>query len=822
MTQEELLSLINQAAKEGWKELDLSKKELTELPPEIGQLVNLTELYLYDNQFKEIPESIGQLVNLTYIDLFCNKLKEIPESIGNLVNLTELQLFDNQLKEIPPSIGKLVNLTELDLANNQLTQLPDWLEDLPNLEKLDLRQNPLPISPEILGSSKPGSIEEIFNYCRQLRSGKVRPLNEAKLLLIGQGSVGKTSLINRLIDNTYNPNQPQTDGLNVITWKVHVNSKDIRLNVWDFGGQEIYHATHQFFLTKRSLYLLVCNCRTSEEENRLEYWLKLIESFGGKSPVIIVGNKKDEQPLDINRKALREKYPNIQAIIETSCETNEGIDQLRQAIHREVSQLKEVYDLLPLSWFEVKECLEEMDENFISYSKYACICDRKKISEEHNQEQLIDLLHRLGLVLSFRDHPILQSTNVLNPDWVTQGIYALLSDETLKIQTKGILTHNDLSRVLDPQRYPANRHHYLTELMKEFQLCFQISDCQASTFLIPGLLPKDQPEDTTLQGDTLEFQYHYRVLPESIMSRFIVLTHATIHNQIYWRSGVMLAYSEGEEIYNIARIKADLEDKKIFISISGRESTRRSFLLMIRREFYKIHSSFANPEISEWVPVPNHPKHPPLDYQELLGLEAMGEIEYPIGKLRIKVNLRQLLDGYEPLELRQRRRSDRDLAKMESLGIEDRLSIYINNSNQQGDYKPMSETTNTNNYQGANIANQVNQPQDNVQVTAENFSQTTGANTAELLQLITAMRQTAAQFPKEIQDDIIIDIDDVETEVKKPENERNSKRLKKSLIALAAIGTTIATPIVGITDFTNSVLDLGSKVGIELKLPSAP
>jgi internalin A len=812
-------------------QLDLSNNHLKQLPESITQLVNLTLLYLSANYLKQLPESITQLVNLTQLDFSINQLKQLPESIIQLVNLTQLDLSINQLEQLPESITQLVNLTQLNLSNNQLKQLPDWLEKLPNLKELDLRRNLLPISPEILGSPEryfsPGSVEAIFNYCRQLRSGKVQPLNEAKLLLIGEATFGKTSLINRLIYNTFNPNQSQTHGLNVTTWHVHVNSKDVRLNVWDFGGQEIYHATHQFFLTKRSLYLLVCNCRISEEKNRIEYWLKLIESFGGQSPVIIVGNKKDEQPFDINRKALREKYPNIKAIVETSCpisEGNDGIDELRQAITHEVGQLKEVYDLLPLSWFEVKEHLEEMDEDFITYSKYACICEKKTISEEHNQEQLIELLHRLGLVLSFRDHPILQSTNVLNPDWVTKGIYALLSDEVLKTQTKGMLTEQDLSRILDPQRYPTNRHHYLTELMKEFQLCFQIPDCLPPTFLIPGLLPKDEPEHTKLKGDTLEFQYHYRVLPESIMSRFIVLTHPKIYNQIYWRSGVMLAYSEGKETYNIARIKADPEDRKIFISINGRETTRRSFLLMIRDVFNKIHSSFANPEISEWVPVPGYPDHPPLDYQELLGLEEMGEIEYPIGKLRLKVNLRQLLDGYEAIEIRQqRRKGDRDLANMESQRMEewsDRFSINIFNNNQQGNYKPMSEITNNN--QNANIANFVNEAKDNAQVTASNFSQTSGASTTELLQLITTMRQAAAQFPKEIQDDIIIDIDDVEEEIKKPENQRNLTRLRKRLIALATIGTTIAIPIAGITDFVNNATDLGSKLGIELQLPPAP
>jgi internalin A len=717
-------------------ELHLSGNQLSELPESIAQLTNLTRLYLWDNQLSELPESIAQLTNLTELDLARNQLSELPESIAQLTNLTELYLLGNQLSELPESIAQLTNLTELNLSGNQLSELPKWVEELPNLKKLDLRRNPLPISPEILGVPElhedPGSVEDIFNYCRQLRSGTVRPLNEAKLLLVGQGSVGKTSLIKRLLHNQFNPREAQTDGLNVSTWQIQVNSKAVRLNVWDFGGQEIYHATHQFFLTKRSLYLLVCNCRTSEDENRLEYWLKLIESFGDQSPVIIVGNKKDEQPLDINRKALQAKYDNIKAIIETSCETGEGIDDLRSAIIKEVSQLSDVYNLLPLSWFEVKEHLERMTADFINYSKYACICEAKGIEEEHNQEQLINLLHNLGLVLSFREHRILQSTNVLNPDWVTQGIYAILRDEILKTKTKGILTYADLSRILDPQRYPANRHHYLTELMKEFQLCFEVGDRKSETFLIPGLLPKDEPEATQLQGDTLEFQYHYRVLPESIMSRFIVLTHDKIHSETYWRSGVMLAYSEGSELYNIARIKADPEDKKIFISVSGRETTRRSFLLMIRDVFNKIHNSFANLEISEWVPVPGHSDHPPLDYQYLLGLEDMGDRTVTVPKLKLRVDLRQLLDGYEPIELRQRRRMGGREMKIGSLWKEelsDRFQIVNNiyNTNHQENEKTMTE--NTNNLQGANIGNFANEVKDNArQQTNQHIHQAANQN----------------------------------------------------------------------------------------------
>ena len=59
------------------------------------------------------------------------------------------------------------------------------------------------------------------------------------------------------------------------------------------------HATHQFFLTRRSVYILVLDSRLNQEENRVEYWLKIIQSFGGESPVLIVGNKvTDQHPLE--------------------------------------------------------------------------------------------------------------------------------------------------------------------------------------------------------------------------------------------------------------------------------------------------------------------------------------------------------------------------------------------------------------------------------------------------------------------------------------------------------------------------------------------
>ena len=105
--------------------LFLPGNELTgEIPSEIGQLINLKNLQLFNNQLTgEIPESIGDLINLENLQLFNNQLTgEIPESIGSLINLNDLVLYNNQLTgEIPSEIGNLINVNYLYLNDNQLT-----------------------------------------------------------------------------------------------------------------------------------------------------------------------------------------------------------------------------------------------------------------------------------------------------------------------------------------------------------------------------------------------------------------------------------------------------------------------------------------------------------------------------------------------------------------------------------------------------------------------------------------------------------------------------------------------------------------------------
>ena len=105
------LKKMRECTERGNKLLTLSG--LRTLPPEIGQLRNLTGLTLHDNQFTTIPPEIGQLTNLTYLGLKRNQFTTFPPEIAKLPKLEHLDLGENQLTTLPPEIAHLTNLTQL-------------------------------------------------------------------------------------------------------------------------------------------------------------------------------------------------------------------------------------------------------------------------------------------------------------------------------------------------------------------------------------------------------------------------------------------------------------------------------------------------------------------------------------------------------------------------------------------------------------------------------------------------------------------------------------------------------------------------------------
>ncbi|MFM6271759.1 MAG: COR domain-containing protein, partial [Dolichospermum sp.] len=122
------------------------------------------------------------------------------------------------------------------------------------------------------------------------------------------------------------------------------------------------------------------------------------------------------------------------------------------------------------------------------------ICQNEKINEKLKQSTLMELLHQLGIVLNFRDDFGLKGVPVLNPEWVTNGVYKILNDNLLLTEYRGMLTLQELKRILDDSKYPDDKPEFIIKMMEKFELCFPVDNVDnIGGYLIPDLLPKEEP-----------------------------------------------------------------------------------------------------------------------------------------------------------------------------------------------------------------------------------------------------------------------------------------------------------------------------------------
>ncbi len=297
----------------------------------------------------------------------------------------------------------------------------------------------------------------------------------------------------------------------------------------------------------------------------------------------------------------------------------------------------------PQSWFAVKQRIEELGKPYISREDYGELCAEAGLAGDENRETLVDFLHDLGVAVHFKDF-ILKAMHVLDPVWVTNAVYKIITAEKMS-DSKGVLHADCLDSILKQRGderhcYPAHTHVYLLELMKKFELCYPV---ESQAVLIPQLLPVPEPPFTFDYSSALGFILHYHsFLPPSVMPRFLVKRHRQIKPDLCWRTGAVLHdQASGTE----AVVKADMEARRIYLWVNG--PRRKEFLSFLWFTLREINNSFEKLAVSERIPMPDDPTCS-ADYQTLIRYaENKADIYVAEGSGKV-YSVRQLLGTIEP------------------------------------------------------------------------------------------------------------------------------------------------------------------------------
>ena len=624
------------------KQLNLSQNQLSILRINIpSYLKKCTKLELQYNNIKDIPPSILELPLIKELNLSHNKISELPKILWS-ASLVQLNLSYNELKALPGGVTERCadSMKMLRLAHNLLREVPKCVCFLCRLHILDISDNPeilvLPVDLGRLRELKqlilnglhhlydpPPSICENSATCiSYLKSQFIKQTNyyRMKLMLVGKQYVGKTTMVGCLQGKQYP--EGSTIGVDIGDWSYRLSmfKPTFSFSVWDFAGQEEYYATHQVFLSKRSLYLAVWNVldeRKGIEE--LRPWLNNIISQAPESRIIIVGTHLDKLITKLGSREqanakCREYQQQLNQIVEHSFVDNTNVVEvmfvglkgklinvsaLKKQIYKVAEQCTEDGRLvmgssIPVSYNKVDDMLKssKLLEPILHATQFKSMVrslDQPDLQSEDEIRAVTLFLHNVGSLLHFDDHRHnLDDLYFIKPQWLCKLMSTVITVEERNDYIKdGRIDKQDLKKLFQTADHDAYPEKYLEQylvLFNRFEIALPL-DKGGDKLLIPCFLPSIKPKVV----DVLSAGYYYQrkfgfenvTTPPGLWSRLLSRLMNTVNvvtNQLdkdndkdrgllYWRKGI--CWYSGDALFIIESCRLPAEDDGISILYSS-------------------------------------------------------------------------------------------------------------------------------------------------------------------------------------------------------------------------------------------------------------
>jgi internalin A len=548
---------------------------------DLGPLRGLTSLEALECWGTRVSD-LGPLTGLSALrSLICSdtRVSDLTPLKG-LTALRSLICSNTQVSDLAPLIG-LPMLETLTCDGLRLVGLPAWFLQAPTIQTLNFRETRIVGVPVEVLSPDP---EYGGNCLKKLRAhfldqqDGVEPVVEVKLMVLGNGRVGKTQFCRRLAGQAFQSESDSTHGVAIVPARLPAqDGQETALQMWDFGGQDIYHGTHALFMRDNAIFALLWAKdfeRRAEDEsdgllfgNRpLGYWVDYAKHLGGRDRAVTIVQTRCDRPEDedtcpVPERAIKQAFGRS-ALINFSAATNRGLANLLEKLTEAVAYVRERQGVatIGVARHRVKTKLEEMRaadaalpvgqrrHRTLPQAEFRGLCAQAGLRSK--PEFLLDYLHLAGIVFYRKD--IFDNRIILDQSWALDAIYAVFHGTGSYRQLRrfrGRFTRSLLETLVWRDHARGDQELFL-DMMRACGVCFvhREGDAKAGVeaeYIAPELLPSgtEIARDIAAQWDAdtvIETQeYAYEFLHQGLIRAIIASIGSDAGvSALYWRDGL--------------------------------------------------------------------------------------------------------------------------------------------------------------------------------------------------------------------------------------------------------------------------------------------
>ncbi len=588
---------------EALQELICSNTEISDLRP-IQALSTLRSLLFDSTQITDL-RPLSSLTKLERLSIWDTSVSDLSP-IRDLPALKYFNCSNTSVRELTPLLD-LPCLETLGANTCTLDDIPRKLVFSEILCCLTLHETNIPGIPTEVLSDKPNSncLPTLRAHLLDLEAGSAE-IRQTKLVVLGNGRVGKTQLCRHLRGLPFDETIPSTHGITVTSEPWVGAEGDETLNIWDFGGQDIYHGAHTLFMKTSAVFVIVWHPEFEDggEETAnglmfrnypLSYWLEYVRTLGRKdSPVIVVQSRCERPEQEVRRLPVDEALLDLPFIRQCSfsAKTGRGKGTLHDALQDAVATLRQRDGVTTIGkgrmtvlrqlerWRDEDQSrpVAEREHRTLSQTEFHNLCEQA--GGVSSSESLLAYLHNLGVV--FHRPALFEDRIILDQSWALDAVYGVFERGQaypLILSQAGRFNRSLLAMTVWRDYTDEDQRLFLS-LMESCGIIFKHREADPrygleTEYLAPDLLMDKAAVAHQLAGRWNEserswrLEYEYPFLHPGLMRALICdVGQRSADAGVYWKYGLWVYESTGCRAQLEQRM-SDLHRGRIVMKIQG-------------------------------------------------------------------------------------------------------------------------------------------------------------------------------------------------------------------------------------------------------------